>query len=129
WERQPENPAYFREYSLAHLKQYKKLPPDFLETAARLSPGNAYFPYLAACVMSEGCVGPLSPAEKNGAPNLPQWEINEPSRLEDVLSLLDQTASMPHWESYQAELARERFAILPPAKDTTDRVILMYYLT
>ncbi len=130
WERHPENAAYFREYALAHWKEHKTLPPDFLPVSERLSPGNAYFPVLAAAVMSHGCVESINPSKPGKANSglLLEWVIKDPPKVDQALALLEQAASMPGWESYQDELLRERFAILPGVKDTSDRAILMYYL-
>ena len=52
----PENPAYFAEYAQGYLSETESLPPDFLETAARIAPDNAFFPYIAAGQIVKKCM-------------------------------------------------------------------------
>lgn len=48
WQSNPENPAYYTEYAAVFAARNHKMPLDFLETARRLDPDNAWFTYLAA---------------------------------------------------------------------------------
>ena len=129
WERHPQNPAYFREYALAHWKEHKTLPPGFLETAEQISPGNAYFTLLAASMIAKDSVDPLRSFKrvKGGHSNY-EWHIKDPSKATHVMTLLEEALSMPDWEPYQNELLRERFALIPASRDGSDRAILNYYM-
>ncbi len=129
WDSDPENPAYFGEYARACLSDSKQLPADFAETAARIDPGNGYFPLLEVMAQPSDCVEQRVQPRKRGEPwPVPQWDIVNESAYRAVLSLLDRANSMPRFESYESELMARRVPLLPPATDTLSLVPRFQYV-
>ncbi len=91
WQSDPENPAYFSEYAAVFAMRFQQIPPDFLETARRLDPDNAWFTYFAAAMDMNG----------NG------W------RGESNGKLLREARTQTKYTSYTAELMRQRLSLLP----------------
>lgn len=115
WDSEPENPAYFAEYVSVYMGVAGgKLPPDFLKTARRLDPENAWFTYLAAAARAKDAVKqhPQSKAAK-AANATPEWDVLDPAALNDSLALLRDARNQPKCETYQNELGRARVKLLP----------------
>jgi hypothetical protein len=118
WRSDPENPAYFAEYATAYLVEHEKLPPDFLETARRIDPDNAWFTHLAAAVAGKKCV-----ERKEGKATMvdgvaffhepPTWEILDQARMDQSLALLCEARGQSKCESYSVEMLRKRQPLLP----------------
>ena len=118
WNSDPGNPAYFAEYSIHFINHQSRLPPDFLETAAKLDPDNSWFTLLAAGVIANNSVkqNPTNSTHlKQGIP--PGFKILDQARLDEAVKLLEKAASQPHFESYQASLMTMRIALLPRQTD------------
>lgn len=125
----PENPAYFAEYAQTFVSQMNSLPPDFLESAVRIAPENAFFHYLAA-----GQIGIKSlERKKSGTPPPPkrvvdgvrlrplprevEYEIKERAAFEESLALIEKAAELPGFETYTNPMIAARVRLLPT--DTT----------
>lgn len=118
WRSEPENPAFFAEYACAYYSEHEKLPPDFLETAARIDPDNAWFTHLAAAVAGKKCV-----KRNEGKPTMvegvaffhepPTWEILDQARMDQSLALLREARGQSQCESYSVEMLRKRQPLLP----------------
>ena len=118
WDSDPANPAYFGEYSLRYIKDHHRLPPDFLDTADKLDPDNAWFTLIAASVTAKDSVELIkqSPLErKQGVP--PGYLILDPKRLDEALRLLEKAAGQPRFHAYQSSLLADRIALLPRRTD------------
>ena len=122
WDSDPTNPAYFAEYSLQFISEHGKLPPDFLETADRLDPDNAWFTLIAASMTAKNAVKKSTQSSLEREQGLPpSYEILEPKRLDESIQFLEKAASQPRFESYQASLLAQRIALLPPRSDYTSQ--------
>lgn len=98
WDSEPGNPAYFAEYARTYVKERHALPPDFHETAARLDPGNGYFPFLAAGAAAHACVERFQPKTKpkvGDPPLTPTWTIKDQVRLDEAVALLETSSALP----------------------------------
>lgn len=114
WDSEPENPAYFARYLDAYLEEFKKLPPDFLETARRIDPENAWFTYVAAGVRAEAAVKRREQSKAEKAANAPlEWDVLDAAALSDALALLMDARDQPKCETYQSTLGREQMKMLP----------------
>ena len=87
WRSEPDNPAYFADYAGAFVGENEKLPPDFLKTARRIDPDNAWFTYLAAGVESKDSVKGKSRKSKRVKGRMvyespKSWEIRDQARLD-----------------------------------------------
>lgn len=130
WESDPDNPAYFAEYAILHAGDHRRLPPLFLETAARIDPDNGFFPMLAAAVMAKNCVEEVPPKtkkKKGEPPQVPGWNVKDPEAMGTILELLEKSAAMPKWDSYRQHLIRKRFALLPRPEDSLARLPSISY--
>jgi hypothetical protein len=105
WQSDPENPAYFAEYAAVFASIHQSLPPDFLPTARRLDPDNAWFTYLAAFVDAWDAV--------RSADGKPPWKTLGQAQLDRALSLLRGTRTQTKCTRYTTELLRQRLALLP----------------
>jgi hypothetical protein len=100
WDSDPENPAYFADYSIRFIRDHKRLPPDFLATAARLDPENAWFTLTASAGIAKGAVEkkPISSrARKPGA--LDEYTILDATRFGESLDLLGKAAEQTRFDS------------------------------
>jgi hypothetical protein len=109
WRSEPDNPAYFADYAGAFVGDHEKLPPDFLKTARRIDPDNAWFTYLAATVEAMDSVKSKSRSGKNPK----SWEILDQARLDRAMELLREARSQAEYTDYSMELLRKRLPLLP----------------
>jgi hypothetical protein len=130
WDSDPGNQAYFADYSLHYIQSHRKLPPDFLETAAKLDPDNAWFTVVAAGVTAKRAVERerLTKAQvKQGI--LPGYKILDQARLDEAIRLLELASSQQRFESYQTELMSRRIALLPARTDFASQLPGRIYLS
>lgn len=112
WDQNPGNAAYFAQYAFVHLSDHETLPLDFLDTARRIDPQNAWFTYVAAAVAAEGATGKKAkpPGANSRTPS--QWEVLDPARLNEALALLREARSQPLCKDYQKDLMAEKIALM-----------------
>lgn len=123
WDSDPTNPAYFSEYSLHFIQEHDRLPPDFLDTAGKLDPDNAWFTLVAASMTAKNSVEPgkqTSVQREQGVP--PNYEILDPKRLDEAIRLLEKAAGQPRFHAYQSSLLAERIALLPRRTNFASRL-------
>ena len=114
WDSEPDNPAYFAEYAAAYQSETGKLPPDFLATARRLDPDNAWFTYVAAAALAKNSCKDLLPAPLADGTVPPfTWEISDPAKLAAVMALLREAPGQSRCENYQSHLLQKRIPLLP----------------
>lgn len=118
WRSEPENPAYFADYAGAFASDNDdKLPPDFLETARRIDPTNAWFTYLAAAVEARGAVKSKSRKSKRVEGKIVyesprEWKILDQARLDRAMELVLEARDQPKYNDYQAAMLRKRLPLL-----------------
>jgi hypothetical protein len=134
----PGNPAYFVEYAQAYDSENETLPPDFLDTAARIAPDNAFFPYFAA-----GRIGKESYSKKrSGSPSPPprtvdgvrlrpapremEFDIKDAAAFEEALALVEKASALPSYETHTNQLIAARVRLLPAGNLTEFTRTLMY---
>jgi len=134
----PGNPAYFAEYAQGYLSENRKLPPDFLETAARIAPDNAFFFYIAA-----GQIGKESTTKKSRSGSSPpprilegvrlsppfretEFDITDPTAFEEALELVSKAAALPGFETYTNPMTTARVRLLPAGNMAEFTRALMY---
>ncbi|MFD0895490.1 hypothetical protein KBB96_19855 [Luteolibacter ambystomatis] len=118
WQRHPDNPCYLAGYARAYTVEHGTLPPDYLETAARIDPDNGWFPAHAATILASRSVKAEPRTEEEKKARKPkQWKILDPAGLDQAVALLVKARSLPLFESYTNERFAERIALLPPAND------------
>ena len=114
WDSDPENPAYFAAYVNAYLAELSKLPPDFLQTARRIDPENAWFTYVAAGVRAKEAVKHRPQSKEDKAANVPpEWDVLDMAAFNDSLALLKEARSQPKCETYYSKLLRDQMKLLP----------------
>lgn len=134
----PENPAYYAEYAQGYLSENENLPPDFLESAARIAPDNAYFPYIAAGQIGKKCItkknrsGPTPPQRiVDGVRLSPpfretEFDITDPAAFGEALELFSNAAAMPGYETYTSPMIVARVSLLPVGNIAEFTRALMY---
>ena len=129
WESTPEDPALFANYARVHLGK-SKLPVDFLKTADRLAPENAWFRYFAAGVTSYKSVETTKVPYHilKRSPNAPRFRILNPVAHAEAIRLFEVASRLPDSDSYHDELLLRRLDILPPGDDTIGRDLTKAYL-
>ncbi|WP_193210862.1 hypothetical protein [Luteolibacter marinus] len=129
WDAAPDNPAYFAEYSILHRIDHDSLPPDFLATAERLDPDNAWFTLMAASAVGKDAVTRLKltgKERKNGA--LPGSRLVDEDRYREALELVAKAASQSRFDSYQDDLIAKRIPLLPKRTDLVSQILPIAYL-
>ncbi|GAA5127996.1 hypothetical protein JIN84_07860 [Luteolibacter yonseiensis] len=130
----PDNPAYLSEYALACLAQDKPLPPDFLETAGRIDPDNAWFVYLAAAAELKG----FGWRERKAgwghwnegwsvSTEAASWLIRDRKRLDRAMVILRSARHQSAYQTYFSEMLGKRLAILPQ-RNPRERADSLEYL-
>ncbi|MBC8125615.1 MAG: hypothetical protein H8M99_00500 [Gloeobacteraceae cyanobacterium ES-bin-144] len=116
WLSEPENPAYYADFVAAYVRENSGLPPDFLETAQRLAPQNAWFTYYAAAFEAKGAgLTAHSNSKKIDGKIVsvtPTWKIGDQASLNRSLELLRKAREQTKCDSYSAEMLRKRVALL-----------------
>jgi hypothetical protein len=133
WDSDPTNPAYFAEYvrGLAWSgRASTTLPPDYLTTADRLDPENAWFRCFAAGMAARNAVK-RNPAGPRTSPvgRIPANMVRDPAKLAEVVTWLGEAARQPHFDSYESKLLLQRINTLPPGDDILGRLFVENYLS
>ncbi|MEP2776966.1 MAG: hypothetical protein ABJQ29_12285 [Luteolibacter sp.] len=129
----PENPAYFAEYAIHYSNHFSKMPPGFLETAARIDPENSFFLYLAAgrmdydAIKLEQRTGPApKPRIVNGVrlsppPHERDYKINDPATYARSLKLIEKASQLPVFRTYGNTMIEARMRCFPEAQSIMQR--------
>lgn len=107
WQSEPDNPAYFADCA-------DPGAPDFLVTARRLEPENAWFTYRAAGAMARDTViREKLTAKARKAGEIPKWQILDHAKLDRALACLREAAHQPRFVNHRQPLTARRAALLP----------------
>lgn len=128
WTSDPENPAFFADYALHYIDEHDRLPSDFLETADKLDPDNAWFTVVAAGVTAKNSVKRNRLSPRDPKDTAPGYTILDQSRMDEAVELLKEAARKSRFESYQQSLMAERIAHLPPRTDFSSQLSKWLYL-
>lgn len=129
WDSQPENPAYFANYAAAHVYEHKDVPPDFLKIAGEIDPGNAWFPAIAAAVLSSQSTREIPRSDEEKASKSPKRHaVTDPAKHSEAMLLFRQAARMERFDSYQEALTVQRIRLLPPRTDWVDQAPPIIYM-
>ncbi|MGC4014387.1 MAG: hypothetical protein QM755_07710 [Luteolibacter sp.] len=119
----PDRPDYYAQYACAYFLEKSALPPDFLAEAERLAPDNAWFPALAAAVEARGTVQSRKQSSAASRAHVPkEWDVKDEPRLTRSMELFHKAAVLPRYDSYATGLMKEKLALLPPARDSEERL-------
>ncbi len=89
WDSAADDPGCFAAYAIYYRGDHGKYPPDFLATARRLDPGNAWFTYLAAGELASQAVkSEIQTSQARRAGELRSWKITDEAKLDEALALL-----------------------------------------
>jgi len=129
WNSDPGNAAYFAEYAIYYRQDHERLPADFLDTARRLDPDNAWFTLMEASVNAKGSVerGKLTPKEKKDEV-LPSYRVLDEARLQQVIERIREAGAQPRFDSYQGRLLKQRIPLLPKRTDFVSQALPLTYL-
>jgi hypothetical protein len=128
WASAPENLGYFAAFARAYRSEHGNYPPDFLATARRLDPGNAWFTYLAAADVAHAAVKKISLSSKDRkAGKVTTWEIKDAVRLEQALALLREASAEPQCRNRAKDFIAGQRPLLPQS-DLPGRFASVYYL-
>ncbi len=128
YESDPTNPAYFAEYVQAHSFNRESLPPDFLETVARIDPNNSFFYYWAAGDADSDVVEKI-PASKGSRSSVPksrfvegiklrplptesEYIIKDRAAYDEALRLIKKASELPGFESYGTNMLVARARLI-----------------
>ena len=124
----PDRPDFYADYVAQYLSKFKKLPPDYFETAARIDPENAYFLYLGAAISGKDAVEAIPRTEEEKKRNdLIQYRILDEKRLAESMAVFHQAGQLPRFETYGNELLAERIRLLRQ-DDLTERGAAIGYV-
>lgn len=116
WESAPEEPALHMEYVISRYESSFKaaLDPDFLETARRLDPGNAWPVYLAGSFSSNGAIKAKRLSAKELTDKVPAtWEIRDQGQLDRSMALFHEASREPRMDTYQEQMRAKRKGLIP----------------
>ncbi len=116
WQLHPQDPAYFVEYSIEYANKSKSLPPDFLETARRIDPENAWFTWFAASVEAKGALENKSVDRKEDDGTVravDTWAVLDQARVDRASALIAEARSQPKFDNYANAMLLKRQGIFP----------------
>ena len=124
----PDNLGYFAAFARAYRSEHSNYPPDFLATARRLDPDNAWFTYHAAADFAHDAVKkiPLSSKDRKAGKET-TWEIKDAARLEQALALLREASAQPQCRNRAKDFIAGQLPLLPQS-DLPGRVASAFYL-
>lgn len=134
----PENPAYFAEYVQGFVSKNSALPPDFLENAARIAPGNAFFPYITAGLTGKESIsknkvsGPSPPprfvdgVRLSNLPREAEFTIKDPAVFDQAMEQIAKATALPDFETYTNPMIAARVRLLPVGNMAEFMRTLMY---
>ncbi len=126
WESDKQNPAYYADYTTAHLSERSALPPDFKETAAKIDPDNAWFIAMAAADSARESIDQRARTATSPG-GLKIKVIKDSAKLAEALDQMRQAASRKRFDSYQTVLLRQRIPLLPKRTDWMDQMVPIAY--
>jgi hypothetical protein len=122
----PDRPDFYVEYAGAYWQEHSDLPADYMETAARLDPDNAFFLYNAAGRKGGDLVERVKsrtgssppPRFQNGKRLRPipfesEWTVTDQAEFDRAMELVSRASRMPRFDSYEQSLAAARLELLP----------------
>ncbi len=132
----PTNPAYFVEYAQAYLSENGQLPPDFLETAARIDPENSLYLYWAAGTIGKDAVEKVIGGSSIPSPGpryvdgvrlkpLPvekEHTIKDQAAYDEALALIQKASELPKFENYSIMMMKARMRLIPPVNSFAEYV-------
>jgi hypothetical protein len=139
-ESDPTHPAYYAEYAQAYESTKGVLPPDFLETAARIDPENSFFPYWAAGVIIKDSLERLPktssqpPRYVDGVklrslPTPTEYAIKDQAAYDEALAWVKKASALPKFENYEIKMMKARMRLVAPCNSFAGflRAIMIQY--
>ncbi len=124
----PRRPDFYADFVAQYISSFKKLPPDYFETVARIDPENTYFLYLGAAIVGKDSVDAIRRTEDEKQRNdLIRYDLLDEKRLADALVLFHQARSLPRFDNYGSSLLAERIPLLKQS-DPTERIASIGYV-
>lgn len=118
WQSEPANPAYFMEYAMAYRRDHDQLPPEILETAARIDPENAWYPAIEAAAKAKAAVKKKSPGyDGRQRGEKTTYSVIDEAAFADALKLFREATAKPRLTNHQVELLDQRLPLLPERRD------------
>lgn len=125
----PEDAGCFAAYAMKYREAHNAYPPDFLQTARRLDPGNAWFTYLAAADLARNTVKKQRQStESRKSGEAPTWRILDEPKLNQALAMLREASKQKHFINRQQEFISARIPLLPQ-HDWISRLVSMSYVS
>lgn len=115
WEQEPDDPALFMEYVIYEgFSRRKGTELEFLETARRLDPDNAWPTYVAGAMKMRNSIK-LIQSTSTGAttPKVREWNILDAAKLDEGIHLFHEACLQPGLDTYQPRLIELRGKLLP----------------
>lgn len=141
-ESDPDNPAYYAEYSQEYESRYDRLPDDFLETAARIDPENSFFLYWAAGKTSKEAVEQNPKISSGGSAPAPrmvdgvrlkplpieaEYTILDQAAYDDALNLIERASKLSNFNTYSIDMMKARVRIIPQPQTFIEHVAAVAY--
>ncbi len=129
WDSEPGNPAYFADYTIRFIRDHERIPPDFMATAAKLDPDNAWFTLAAAAASAKGSVEKQVKSTADRKAGKPaSYTVLDAARLDETLRLLGKAAEQKGFDSYRDDLLSARIRLLPKRSDVASQVIPLAHI-
>jgi hypothetical protein len=123
WDSDPSNPVFFAQYVHGEFSDRKSLTPELLADAARIDPGNGWYPAIQAGALLDGTVvrEKQNPADQQ-ALKAPTYTVKNPEKLAAAMELIHQAAAMERMNSRQEELIKWQIPLLGERTDWISQV-------
>lgn len=116
WGQYPEDPAYYMEYVFSQYenKRRSEAPMEFLESARRLDPGNAWPIYAAASLKQQGAIKEVERTQAERKAKVAcSWEVLDQTKLDECIVLLHEASEQPRFDTHQERLMKSREGLVP----------------
>ena len=129
WDSDPDDPGCYAAYAIKYQADHGEYPPDFLTTARRLDPGNAWFTYLAAGALAHQAVkSEIQTSKARRAGELRPWKIIDATKFDEALALLRVANQEKVFVNRKNEFVAARLPLFPQS-DQLARWELLIYLS
>lgn len=128
WDSDPANPAFFSQYAKGVFDDRNLLPPEMLEEAERIDPGNGWYPAINAGALLDRVVerNKQNDADRK-ALKAPGYTVKDEEKLAEALVLIHRAAAMPLMDSREDELFQMRLPLLGKRTDWITHIPILAY--
>ena len=113
WESEPGRPDFYAEYVGEFIREFGRLPEDYLSTSEEIDPENSFFLYLAVgFAASENIEREMRTREDREKGKRTEYTVLDADGLSEAYGLIRKARSKPRFRTYAPEMIAARIPLL-----------------